>query len=182
MAEASTLLPDGAELIVDRDTVDAAIGRMASALQIEIDASDCVVLVVMMGGLVPGARILDQLRGDFELDYCHVTRYAGGQKGGEPTWVHPPGADLRGRTVLVIDDIYDEGITLEYVVRACIEQAAARVLTAVLVTKQHARAAGTREPDISGFSVPDRYVFGCGMDLEHRWRHLPAIYALAEED
>ena len=54
-------------------------------------------------------------------------------------------------------------------------------MTAVLVTKQHDRAAGRRGPDICGVQVLDRYVFGCGMDLEHRWRHLPAIYALTGE-
>lgn len=181
MADGSVLLPPGAELVVDSATVDAALGRIAKALQAEIDCGDCVVLVVMMGGLVPGARLLLRLAGDFELDYCHVTRYAGKQRGGEPHWLQSPRAALEGRTVLVIDDIFDEGITLDYVVKACQARGAARVLTAVLASKRHARGEGRRIPDWTGFEVPDRYVFGCGMDLEHRWRHLPAIYALDEE-
>jgi hypoxanthine phosphoribosyltransferase len=182
MVERSDELPAGAELVVSAATVDLALERMAAALQAEIDAQDCVLLVVMMGGLLPGARLLGRLSGNFEIDYCHVTRYAGQQRGGEPHWLQAPRARLQDRTVLIVDDIFDEGITLDYVVKACSDQGAARVLTAVLVTKQHARSAGRRTPDISGVEVPDRYVFGCGMDLEHRWRHLPAIYALAEEN
>lgn len=181
MAETSVLLPPGAELLVAPETVDAALSQMAAALQAEIDAGDCVVLVVMMGGLIPAARLLQKLRGDFELDYCHLTRYAGKQRGGETQWLQPPRSALQGRTVLIIDDIFDEGITLDCVVQACLDGGAARVRTAVLVTKHHSRSGARHAPDIAGFEVPDRYVFGCGMDLEHRWRHLPAIYALAEE-
>jgi len=174
-------LPAGAELIVSAVAVDQALDRMAAALQAEIHAQDCVFLIVMAGGLVPGARLLQRLTGDFEIDYCHVTRYAGQQRGGEPHWLQPPRARLEGRTVLVVDDIFDEGITLDYVVQCCQQLGATRVLTAVLVTKRHPRTRGRRVPDISGVEVPDRYVFGCGMDLAHRWRHLPAIYALAAE-
>jgi hypoxanthine phosphoribosyltransferase len=175
-------LPQGAEVLVPAAAVDAALDRLAAVLQPEIDHADCVLLAVMLGGLVPAARLLDRLRGDFELDYCHVTRYAGRQRGGEPRWLRPPGASLAGRTVLIVDDIYDEGMTLDYVARACAEKGAANVVTAVLVGKRHDRAGGRRAPDVVGVTVPDRYVFGCGMDLEHRWRHLDAIYALAEED
>jgi hypoxanthine phosphoribosyltransferase len=174
-------LPPDAEALVGADEVQAALAQMAAPLQAEIDAGNCVLLVVMLGGLVPGAWLLQRLHGDFELDYCHVTRYAGRQRGGEPRWLQPPRARLADRTVLIVDDIFDEGITLDYVVEACRELGAARVLTAVLVEKRHARAVARRTPDIVGLSVPDRYVFGCGMDLERRWRHLPAIYALAEE-
>lgn len=181
MAEARGELPAGAELIVSAAAVDAALDRMAAALQAQIDAADCVLLLVMVGGLIPGARLLERLTGDFEIDYCHVTRYAGQQRGGEAHWLQAPHARLRDRTVLIVDDIFDAGITLDCVVQACRELGAARVLTAVLVTKQHDRAQGREAPDICGVEVPDRYVFGCGMDLEHRWRHLPAIYALAEE-
>ncbi len=181
MAETGGSLPAGAEVIASAAAVNAALDRMAAALQAQIDGADCVLLVVMAGGLVPAGRLLERLSGDFEIDYCHVTRYAGQQRGGEPHWLQAPRARLRERTVLVVDDIFDEGITLDYVIQACRELGAARVLTAVLVTKRHDRAAGRRPPDIAGIEVPDRYVFGCGMDLEHRWRHLPAIYALAGE-
>ncbi|MGI9331225.1 MAG: hypoxanthine-guanine phosphoribosyltransferase [Gammaproteobacteria bacterium] len=173
--------PPGAEELFSAAVVDAAIDDMTRAVQAEIDTQDCVLLAVMLGGMIPAARIAGRLTGDFLLDYCHVTRYQGQQHGGEPQWLQRPRAELSGRTVLVVDDIFDEGLTLQFVEQACLEQGAARVVTAVLTCKRHPRATVGRRPDIVGLEVPDRYVFGCGMDLAHRWRHLPAIYALPEE-
>jgi len=174
-------LPPGAEELFSAADVDLAIDAMAKAVQAEIDTQDCVLLAVMLGGLMPAARIASRLKGDFLFDYCHVTRYQGQQHGGEPQWLQRPRAELTGRTVLVVDDIYDEGLTLQFVERVCLEQGADRVVTVALTSKQHPRAKVGRRPDILGLEVPDRYVFGCGMDLEHRWRHLPAIYAVNEE-
>jgi hypoxanthine phosphoribosyltransferase len=174
-------LPPGAEELFSAAAVDGAIDTMARAVQAEIDTQDCVLLAVMLGGLIPAARIASRLTGDFLFDYCHVTRYRGQQRGGKPQWLQRPRADLSGRTVLVVDDIYDEGLTLQFVEQACLEQGAGRVVTAALTSKRHPRATVGRRPDILGLEVPDRYVFGCGMDLGHRWRHLPAIYALVEE-
>jgi len=174
-------LPAGAEELFSAAAVDNAIDAMARAVQAEIDTQDCVLLAVMLGGMIPAARIASRLSGDFLLDYCHVTRYQGQQHGGEPQWLHRPRADLAGRTVLVVDDIYDEGLTLQFVEQACLEKGAARVVTVALTSKRHPRATIGRRPDILGLEVPDRYIFGCGMDLEHGWRHLPAIYALTAE-
>lgn len=180
MGEPTHRLPAGAELVADAETVDRALARLAAALQPLVDAGDCVLLAVMVGGMIPAVRLAGLLRGDFLLDYCHVTRYRGGRRGGEPAWLQPPGATLQARTVIVVDDIYDEGVTLAYVAAECRRLGAARVVTAVLARK---RLAGPARPgpDHAGLDVPDRYVFGCGMDLEHRWRHLRGIYAAAEE-
>lgn len=172
--------PAGAECVISASEVSAAVDRLAAILQPEIDAGDCVLLTVMLGGMIPAAWLATRLNGDFTLDYCHVTRYAGGETGGQPRWLQPPGAELRDRCVLIIDDIYDEGITMEYVEHACRERGARRIVTCALVAKQHERAGGRRPPDHVGLHVPDRYVFGAGMDLRNRWRHLAGIWAMAE--
>ena len=174
-------VPAGSELVADADAVDAALDRLAATLQPEVDAGDCVLLAVLLGGMIPAARLAGRLRGDFLLDYCQVTRYRGGRQGGELDWLQPPQADLRGRSVLVVDDIYDEGITLDFVAAECRRRGASRVLTAVLAHKKTGRMS-LKGPDHVGLEVPDRYVFGCGMDLAHRWRHLPAIYAAKDGD
>ncbi|HHQ13470.1 MAG TPA: hypothetical protein ENK16_00425 [Chromatiales bacterium] len=122
-----------------------------------------------------------RLEGNYELDYCHLTRYRGRESGGQLEWVRKPAAAMDGRTVLIVDDIYDEGMTLEHLRNECIRLGAARVVTAVLVAKTHGRDQGRRRPDFTGLTVPDRYVFGAGMDYRHRWRHLPAIYALGQD-
>jgi len=172
-------LPPGAELLVSPEEVTDALDRLAAELQAHIDREPCVLLGVMIGGLLPMAWLASRLHGDFQLDYCHVTRYRGGQRGGQPVWLRPPSLEQRDRHVIVVDDIFDEGVTLEYVREQCRAAGAGRVSAVALVEKRHGRAVA-RPPELVGLPVPDRYVFGCGMDLEHRWRHLRGIYALGE--
>lgn len=172
-------LPQGAEMLVSPDEVSGALDRLARELQPQVDREPCVLLGVMIGGLLPMAWLASRLAGDFQMDYCHVTRYRGGQRGGQPVWLRAPSLEQRGRHVIVIDDIFDEGITLEYVREQCREAGAARVSAVALVEKRHGRAVA-RPPELVGLPVPDRYVFGCGMDLEHHWRHLRGIYTMRE--
>ena len=168
----------GAVEVASEAEVDAAVDRMARSLQDTIASADCVLIGIMLGGLVPLARLAQRLNGDFLLDYCQVSRYRGGTRGGEIEWLRAPRENVSGRTVVLVDDIYDEGVTLDFVTEACFQQGAAQVVRAVLVRKKHDRVVGTRPPDVVGLEVDDRYVFGCGMDYRHRWRHLRSIYAL----
>jgi hypoxanthine phosphoribosyltransferase len=85
---------------------------------------------------------------------------------------------MDGRTVLIIDDIFDEGYTLEAVINACKAQGAKEVLTAVLIDKEHDRKAPGMSVDFTGLKVEDRYVFGYGMDYRGYWRNAPGIYAV----
>ena len=128
--------------------------------------------------MVPLVKIAERLRGDFLIDYCHLTRYLGNTSGGDIRWVQRPRADLRGQTVVLVDDIFDEGHTLAELRRHCLEDGALRVLSAVLVRKRHPRATADLAPDFVGLEVGDEYVFGCGMDYQGRWRHLDAIYGI----
>jgi hypoxanthine phosphoribosyltransferase len=172
--------PD-ASLVISESEVDQAYRQLAARLQPLVSTGECVLVGVLMGGMIPTARLAGMLTGDFLLDCCQVSRYRGGVKGGTPEWILAPRAVLDGKTVVLVDDIYDEGITLDYVVSALLERGASRVVSAVLVRKRHDRAKGRICPDFVGLEVDDHYVFGCGMDFQHRWRHLPAIYALKDE-
>jgi len=170
-----------ATIVVPEADVQKAYDRLAVHLQRVIDVNNCVLLGVMLGGMIPTASLAARLKGDYLLDYCQVSRYRGGEQGGELQWLQPPRAELRDRTVLLVDDIFDEGLTLEYVIGACLELGASSVVSTVLVRKRHNRVATDLRPDHVGLEVDDRYVFGCGMDYRYHWRHLPEIWALAEE-
>ena len=170
------------ECVLSREDVDAGIRRLAARIQPFVDAQECILLAVMTGGMYPLVRLTEELRGDFLIDYCHATRYGDSLTGGRIEWLAEPTIDLAGRTVIVVDDIWDEGTTLAAVAARCGELGAAQVLTAVLFIKERDRAVDARPPELdAGLSVPDRYVFGCGMDMNYHWRHLPAVYALAEQ-
>jgi len=171
--------PD-AVIVATETEVEHAYQCLAAELQRFVSKGDCILIGIMMGGMIPMVRLAGMLSGDFLMDYCQVSRYRGAEHGGNLEWLQAPHLALDGQTVLLVDDIYDEGITLEYVTKSCYAQGAAQVVSAVLVQKQHERRAGQIPPDFVGLNVADHYVFGCGMDYRHRWRSLPAIYALKD--
>jgi hypoxanthine phosphoribosyltransferase len=92
-------------------------------------------------------------------------------------WRVGPRTDIRGRTLLVLDDILDEGNTLAAIKERLLDQGAGGFYSAVFADKEIGKPKPIRA-DFVGVSVPDRYVFGFGMDVNEYWRNLPAIYAL----
>lgn len=167
-----------ADCLCDETTVNAAYDRLADALQRHYAALNPLVLVVMTGGFVAAAEILKRVRFPFDLDYLHATRYRGDTQGGALYWKRRPEAELAGRHVLVVDDLVDEGRTLAAVRAALQAREPASLQTVVLAEKLHARRAEGALAEYIGLQLPDRYVFGCGMDYRHYWRQLPAIYAV----
>lgn len=171
------------DLIHDRDKLERAIVRMAG--DIADDYAGCVplYLTVMHGGLPFAGRLaleLGALGQDLEFDYLHATRYRGATSGGELTWKHRPATPVQGRRVLLVDDIVDEGHTLAAIRDWCREQGAAEVRIAALAVKVHDRCVPGLSADYVGVEVPDRYVYGYGMDYHEHGRGLPAIYALKD--
>lgn len=171
---------DTADCLHDAAAVAAAYDRMAAAITAEYADRNPLLLCVMIGGLVPTAELIKRLQFPFELDYLHATRYRGATTGGGLIWKRQPPAILEGRHVLVIDDILDEGHTLDAVRKALAEFQPASLKVAVLAEKLHDRRAPGAHAEFIGLTVSDRYVFGCGMDYKEYWRQLPAIYALKE--
>ena len=134
----------------------------------------------MNGGLFFTSELTRRIDVPFILDYLHATRYENDTKGRDLIWKCTPQSDLTGRHVLVLDDILDEGYTLKSIQRALSIQKPASLKTAVLTVKQHDRRVQGVQVEYQGISVPDRYVFGCGMDLKGYYRNLSSIYALSE--
>jgi hypoxanthine phosphoribosyltransferase len=170
-----------ADRLVDDATVDTALGRMAGAITDAVGGRDPVVLCVMTGGIVATGLLLPRLDFALRLDYVHATRYRGATSGGRIDWLHRPSDAIRGEHVLVIDDIFDEGLTMEAIVAACREDGAAGVVSAVLVEKERERPCSYR-PDIIGLTVPNRYVMGYGLDYKSYFRNARGIIAAAPED
>jgi hypoxanthine phosphoribosyltransferase len=170
--------PPADEILTTAD-VQAGLARLTGQIQPLVEAKDCLLLGVLKGGMFPLVHLAEALTGDFLVDYCHATRYRGELEGGELNWLKKPELSLLGFTVIIVDDIWDEGATLSAVVDYCRKAGAKDVLTAVLLIKDRGRPASIARPDFdAGLEVPDRYVFGCGMDFNNRWRHLTSVYAL----
>ncbi|HJV27050.1 MAG TPA: hypoxanthine-guanine phosphoribosyltransferase [Aromatoleum sp.] len=169
-----------ADCLASPAEVTAALDRMAAAITARLADSNPVCYCVMNGGLVIAGRLLSRLNFPLEVAYVHATRYGHALNGQALLdWRVRPTQDLQGRTVLILDDILDEGHTLDAIITHCREEGAAEVLSAVLVDKQHNRKAHPdMKPDFHGLKIADRFLFGCGMDYKGYWRNAPGIYAL----
>jgi len=170
---------DEADCLVDGPTVDAAIDRMAQDITARLSNADPLILAVMNGGLIPAGLLLPRLDFPLELSWLHATRYGLSCEGGEIEWQAHPNVNVQGRTVLIIDDILDVGHTLLAIIDHLREQGASEVFTAVLVDKQHDRKARPGfKADFTGLEVPDRFLFGSGMDYRGYWRNAVGIHAV----
>ncbi len=170
---------ESADCIHDEMAVEAALNSMAAQISADLDDKNPIVIGVMNGGLVPAGLLLPKLLFPLKVDYLHATRYREGTTGKELIWQRSPAQPLNDQHVLIVDDILDEGHTLAAIIEYCQAQAPASLRTAVLAQKEHDR--GVRPPlEYVGLKVPDRYVFGCGMDYKGYWRNLPGIYAVSE--
>jgi hypoxanthine phosphoribosyltransferase len=180
IAEARRIL-DEADCLADGGTIARALDDLALRLAGDYAGRLPLLLCVMNGGLVFAGQLLTRLRFPLEIDYIHATRYGMATSGDAVQWLARPRIPLRGRDVLLLDDILDVGATLEAIREDCIAAGASSVRTAVLVEKRHERKVvpGLRA-DFSAMDVPDRFVFGYGMDYRGYWRNAPGIYAVRD--
>ena len=169
----------GAELIYSAKTVAAAVSRVAAEITEKLGETNPLLLCVMSGGVPFAGQLMTQLHFPLDFDYMHVTRYGQETSGGALSWRAAPWTPVKGRTVLILDDILDEGLTLAAIVERMKELGAKACYTAVATDKLN----GKQKPlkaDFVALTVPDRFVFGYGMDVRGKWRNLPAIYAMKE--
>jgi len=176
-ADAAQRILDEADLVVPEQDAVAAVRRVAAEISMAMRETHPLVLSVMGGAVIFTGHLLPLLHFPLEFDYLHVTRYGDTTTGGELSWIVAPRAPIAGRTVLVVDDILDEGITLAAVKQRLLEQGARDCRIAVFADKNLGRGKPVTA-DFVGVRLPDRYVFGFGMDVKGAWRNLPAVYAV----
>jgi hypoxanthine phosphoribosyltransferase len=179
-AELARKILRDAELICPADEVQAAIRRVATEISERLENAYPLVLTAMGGGVYFAGQLLPLLRFPLDLDYIHATRYGANTVGTSVEWKVDPPESVRGRTVLVLDDILDGGNTMAAVRDRVLSLGAAAFLCAVL-TEKIIPGPKPVAADFVGLRLPDRFVFGCGMDARGYWRNVPEIYALKED-
>jgi hypoxanthine phosphoribosyltransferase len=174
-----------AEEIVSADQVQAAVRHVADVLNQRFDNDETsdfpLVLGVMGGAVVFTGNLLPQLSFPLEFDYIHVTRYGDLDRGGEVVWKVIPRQDVTGRTIIIVDDILDEGETLAHVKQRLLDMGAAEVILAVFADKDLGKVKPVRA-DIVGLTVPNQFVVGFGMDAHGYWRNLPGLWVIRDAD
>ncbi|WP_444996505.1 hypoxanthine-guanine phosphoribosyltransferase [Aliikangiella sp. IMCC44359] len=172
-------IKSNATILYDKHTINSALEKLKIKITADYADKNPIFLVVMNGGLIFAGQLLPQLNFPAQLDYCHATRYRGNIRGGHIEWKVEPHSNLENRHVIIVDDILDEGHTLEAIIQDCKKRKAASVKTLVLVEKKHNRKAiPNMKADYCELETPDEYVFGYGMDYNHYWRNSEEIYIL----
>lgn len=168
--------------LFSKTEIESALDKMAVEISYRLSHENPILLCVVVGGIVPVGNLLPRLNFPLEVDYVHATRYQNDTVGKELEWKVKPSRSLNGRTVVVVDDILDGGVTLGKIVEYCRAQGAKEVLSAVLVEKEDARLPeGLPVADFHGLRVDNHYVFGYGMDYKGYLRNAPGIYRVAPE-
>ena len=165
--------------IASAEEVHRALHRVAGEITARLSADYPVVLIVMGGAVIFAGQILPLLRFPIDLDYIHASRYGAETRGADVDWRVKPPASVRGRAVLVLDDILDGGQTMDAIRQHLLELGAASFHCAVLVEKK-LRVKKPIHADFVGLEIEDRFVFGYGMDAKGYWRNLPEIRAMRE--
>lgn len=169
--------PEGARELIGRERVARALDQQAKRLQHRLaEVSGVTMMVLMNGGIYPAVELARRLHRPFRLDYVHATRYRDRTEGGDLQWVRWP--SRVDDTIVLVDDIFDEGVTMQAVKQRLLDEGADEVVTVALTIKQHERGLPRDWVDDAAIEVPDRYVFGCGMDWQGYWRQLDAIWAV----
>jgi len=168
-----------ADLVCDEAEVRDAIARLAMDITARLKDRYPLVLAVMGGSIFFAGNLLPRLRFPLEFDYVQASRYGKATTGGKIVWTVEPGENVRGRTVLVLDDILDGGETL-LAIRERVNALGAEAFFSAVLTEKDLGRAKPVTPDFVGLKLPNRYVFGCGMDVSGAWRNLPAIYAVKD--
>lgn len=171
------------ECLYSFEQVNAALDRMAKDISDELADKNPIILCVMTGALITVGHLVTRLPFPLEIDYIHVTRYQGTNRGGDLHWLVEPRYSLKDRNILIVDDIMDGGLTLSAIIDYCKQAQAASIQSAVMVSKDRKREPGVNfEPDYVGVTTPDKYLFGFGLDYNEYLRNIPGIYAVGADD
>ncbi|MBU0689825.1 MAG: hypoxanthine-guanine phosphoribosyltransferase [Gammaproteobacteria bacterium] len=169
-----------ADMLHDADEVQSALYRVAQQINTKLAGQHPLVLSVMGGAVVFSGQLLPLLTFPLDFDYLHVSRYGNEKQGGQLHWKVAPRENVKGKVVLVLDDILDEGETMHAIKQRVLELGATAFYSAVFTDKDNGKDKPIRA-DFVGLTLPNRFVFGYGMDIHGAWRNLPAIYAVKED-
>jgi len=173
---------DNAEVLITEQEINQAIDVVAKDIESSLDNVVPIILCVMKGGLMFTSALMQRISSPMILDYIHVDRYRNKTQGSSVHWHKEPDTSLKDRTVIIVDDILDEGYTLQELIAYCHTKGAKKILSAVLLKKKLSKTPVNITPDFIGLEVTDRYVFGWGMDYKGYLRNLSSIYAIAQND
>ncbi len=182
MIDSGQMIPEEimavSKCLIKQNELEKLIKIMAKEIEVKLGNSNLIIVTIMNGGLIPTGIFMKYFQPACELDYIHLTRYGNQTTGGRIKWHRRPQNIIYNRNILLIDDILDQGVTLETAVNECYNQGAKSVHTAVMVKKDITHRQGFQKSDFFALELPDKYLFGSGLDYKGYFRNLDGIYSL----
>ena len=169
---------ESSDLLVTESELTTIFDNLSAALQRDLYDENPIFVCCMNGGMLATSEIVKRLTMPLQIDYVHATRYRKNE-GGILDWIKYNNINFKGRTVVLVDDILDGGVTLSEVKNFYEKNGAAKVLTAVMLNKLTSREeGGLPAADYVGYNIEDRYLYGFGLDYHGYLRNIPAIHAV----
>ena len=168
----------------DEATIAAAVDRVAEAIVADVQTGELLLLGILKGALfftADLARAIERRSGgaiDVRLDFLAISSYGNARRSsGEVRMLKDTSESIEERNVIIVEDIVDNGLTLQYLQRLLGDRAPRSLRTAVLLDKPHHRQVEV-PLDYVGLTVPDAFVVGYGLDYQERYRTLPYLATL----
>ena len=184
MARRAPPLPRGLKAVLPQDRIERRLEELAGEIQRRVSARERpIAIVVLQGAFIFAADLLRRLSPGFKLDiaFLRCESYGAGTRSSGRVLLLQDidhSVNLAGRTVLLVDDILDSGLTLRFLVGHLRQRGAGRIRICVLLKRKQPRGTPRIRPDFCGFSVGPDFVVGYGLDYNGRYRHLPYLAAL----
>ncbi|MCA1569113.1 MAG: hypoxanthine phosphoribosyltransferase [Chloroflexi bacterium] len=172
-----SLHDDVEEILLDSDTVATRVGELGAQLSADYAGRDPVLVSVLKGALVFLADLMRGMDLPSSIDLMEVSSYAGTETSGQVRILKDLSLPIEGRDVIVVEDIIDTGLTLNYLLGYLADRQPASIKICCLLDKPARRLADI-PIDYIGFTIPDRFVIGYGLDYDERYRNLPYIGVL----
>lgn len=168
------------KVLIDEDVIQKRLDILAEKLTHDFEGQSIVVVALLKGAILFMADLLRRVPLTMEIECLNVSSYHGGtESSGTVEFLDKTLPDVKGRSVLILDDILDTGGTLHAVMEKLTELGATDVKTCVLLTKDIPRES-VKEANYSGFGIGSEFVVGYGLDYQGKYRNLPYVGILKE--
>ena len=170
------------KILLTEEQIQARISELGAILSEDYKDKNPIVVGVMKGVVVFYADMIRKIKTPCQMDFMWISSYAGTESTGNMIVRRDVSSDIKGRHVLVLEDIFDTGNSLDYTVKHLLAKEPASVKVCTLLDKPERRNPNiTLKPDYIGFTIPNEFVVGYGLDFNENYRNLPYVGVLKPE-
>ena len=170
------------EVLIDEHTLQAKVRELAATLSKEYEGKDPVFVGVLKGVVMFFGDVVKQITTPCQIDFMWISSYSGTSSTGTMTVKRDISADIKGRHVVILEDIFDTGTSLDFTYQHLLSKEPASLKICTLLDKPERRKPGiTVQPDYTGFVIPNEFVVGYGLDFDEHYRNLPYVGILKPE-